>query len=386
MTRGFSLYLDALRAVAAFVVFFSHFAYSRFTGGAYTWFRDYNFGSDAVIVFFVMSGLLIAYAAERSDNLSDFTRARAARLYSVALPAIFLTFVLDSIGRAADPNLYQPPWDRDGSSIIEFVRAITFTNEIWFSGSRLGTNGPYWSLAYEAWYYALFAVFFFVSGAKKWALIIAGAIFVGPRILLLAPCWIAGVVFYNKFIKTTAPTISASLGLAYTLCPVFAYAALQYTDAPTALYAVTALITGLSEPGILYGFSNEFLWNYVLTALIFIHLRGVLALPSWLPAFSEKTKVLIRWPAQRSFSLYLFHYPLISCLTALSPLARNSQFHQILILGGALAISFMLAEATELRLHAWLRKFDHFGKTVRKHGEYKSAAPPQQHTYLFSKK
>ena len=55
-----SVYLDLMRAIAAFVVLLSHFAYPRFTDGAFLVIRDLNLGSDAVVVFFVLSGFVIA--------------------------------------------------------------------------------------------------------------------------------------------------------------------------------------------------------------------------------------------------------------------------------------------------------------------------------------
>ena len=52
MNRGFSLYLDAIRFLAATLVLFSHVAYPRYSNGDLMWMRDLNLGSDAVILFF----------------------------------------------------------------------------------------------------------------------------------------------------------------------------------------------------------------------------------------------------------------------------------------------------------------------------------------------
>ncbi len=52
MNKGLSLWLDVLRVMATFVVVFSHFAYPRFSNGAFQWFRDLNLGSDAVVILF----------------------------------------------------------------------------------------------------------------------------------------------------------------------------------------------------------------------------------------------------------------------------------------------------------------------------------------------
>lgn len=75
MTRGFSIYLDALRLSAALLVLVSHIAYSRFSNGDLGWMRALNLGSDAVILFFVLSGFVIAFttAAKQRGAVTDVT-------------------------------------------------------------------------------------------------------------------------------------------------------------------------------------------------------------------------------------------------------------------------------------------------------------------------
>ena len=277
MNKSLSLHLDGIRALAAFTVFFSHLAYQRFTGGAYLWIRDLNLGSDAVVVFFVLSGFLIAHAAQ-GRTASEFVRARVARITSVALPAIALTLVLDAVGRMGNPVYYAPPWAADGPVLLEVVRAITFTNEWWFFGSRLGTNGPYWSLAYEVWYYALFAASFYAHGRRRMLLLVVGVFFVGPRIMLLAPCWIAGVALYNLGIRDERPRFGPRTARVMALAPFFIYGGLLAVGAPHFFYGLTIAASGLREPSVAFGFSNEFVWNYLVAALVVMHLAGVIAL------------------------------------------------------------------------------------------------------------
>ncbi|KPQ22409.1 MAG: two component transcriptional regulator, LuxR family, partial [Porphyrobacter sp. HL-46] len=77
----------------------SHAGYPRFTEGRWLWVRELNFGSDAVIVFFVLSGLVIAHVAqEKPGGIGRFAFDRATRLMSVALPALVLGFALDRLG------------------------------------------------------------------------------------------------------------------------------------------------------------------------------------------------------------------------------------------------------------------------------------------------
>ncbi|MEQ1609536.1 MAG: hypothetical protein ABL956_11305 [Hyphomonadaceae bacterium] len=68
MSRALSLWLDAARAGAAVVVLLSHFAYAWASGGGLAWIRDWNLGSDAVVLFFVLSGLVIAHTTAVKDH------------------------------------------------------------------------------------------------------------------------------------------------------------------------------------------------------------------------------------------------------------------------------------------------------------------------------
>ena len=55
----------------------------------------------------------------------------------------------------------------DNTAWVVFLAAATFTNEIWFSSIRPFSNGPFWSLGYEAWYYAIFGVWTFTRGRRR---------------------------------------------------------------------------------------------------------------------------------------------------------------------------------------------------------------------------
>ncbi len=79
MGPALSIYLDALRFVAAFVVFLSHYATHAFSGGVLWQIEPY--GRTAVLVFFVLSGVIIAWVTEsREETLREFAISRIARI------------------------------------------------------------------------------------------------------------------------------------------------------------------------------------------------------------------------------------------------------------------------------------------------------------------
>lgn len=129
----------------------------------YVWwfFAAQQFGHQAVVGFFVMSGYLVGGAVLRNihgrrEKLRDYFIHRICRIYLVLAPALLLTAVLDLSGRMFFTNSGVYAWP-----IFEghFSAALFFATLANFQGilfDYFGTNGPMWSLACEFWYYVLF--------------------------------------------------------------------------------------------------------------------------------------------------------------------------------------------------------------------------------------
>ena len=198
MSRGFSLYLDGVRAFAALVVLISHFAYTRFTDGDYVMVRECNLGSDAVIMFFVLSGFVIAFTVETRDHTwKRFAFNRASRLYSVAVRPVVLTLVFDALGSSLNPAAYDGWWYNKAPLVRTASVSALFANEWGAISLRLGTNGPYWSLSYEAAYYILFGFAVYLSGLCRPLLLAATTLLFGPKVVVLMLAWILGAVAYH---------------------------------------------------------------------------------------------------------------------------------------------------------------------------------------------
>ena len=347
MSRGFSTYLDALRALAALVVLLSHFAYSRFTDGHYLIIRDLNLGSDAVILFFVLSGFVIAYTRETKDHTwRQFAFNRATRLYSVALPAIGLTVVFDAIGASMHPAAYEGWWhSRTPLSVAVPVSAV-FANEWGSAGLRLGTNGPYWSLSYEAAYYVLFACAVYLRGVQRCLLLAAGGLLFGLKVLLLLPAWILGAIVYHRLAlsdncqernwRAPARIAAAGTAAAYALCLAL--------DIPETLMHLSTEWLG-SHVITHLRFSDEFLWNALVGFLFAIHLLSVATLLRGQQRPGAASR-MIRWLAGASFSVYLVHYPALQLVDSLLPnspgVGRDTALFVI-----TLAICFVFAQIFE---------------------------------------
>lgn len=304
MTRSFSLYLDVLRILAAVVVVLSHFGYSRFTDGRWLWVRELNLGSDAVVVFFVLSGLVIAFTAEAKDRtIGGFAFNRITRIMSVALPALVIGWMLDRMGAQLFPDFYALGWYQPLPIAEQLLRGLSFSNEWAGMETRLGTNGPYWSVSYEVAYYAIFAMAFYLRGVLRVVLVFGAVILVGLNILLLAPCWLIGTMTWQHIKQ--GRKLRRDTARALFLTPLIIYAAALVVDLPAILLYFTKI--GLGLDGL--RFSDEFLWNGILAVGVAVHLIGAASLFQTEPTAQQSTR--IRWLAGGSFSLYLMHYPLL---------------------------------------------------------------------------
>lgn len=320
MTPGFSLWLDALRAAAALCVLFGHMAHIRFTGGDYYFLRDINIASDAVIVFFVLSGVVIAYTAGRDGSLERYAFNRATRLYSVLIPALALTLAFDAIGTRIDMSAY--PADYYGVlPVWEFLaRGLSFSNE-WqglMERVRLGTNGPLWSLSYEVGFYMLFGAALFLHGALRWVMLALIALVVGLPVLALLPAWLMGVAVWS--LGGRLARIAAPRAWALALVPVVALIVLKAAGLDRLLTLVTAQAIAPVSHHALLAYSDEVLWNSVIGACVALHLLGVrhIALDRSGAAPGPAAR-LVRWVAGASFSIYVVHYPTLHLLDATLP-------------------------------------------------------------------
>src|SRR6188768_540785 len=178
MNKELSTYLDVLRVGAAATVFMGHLSWIAISGGLLWQMQPY--GHSAVIVFFVLSGFVIQYAADvKERTLFDYSVARLARLYSVVLPAILLTAVCDAIGMQHNAAVYD--MSRETHPLWRMLLGVLFLTQSWGHASLL-SNEAYWSLPHEFWYYVIFAAATFLKGRQRiLALVVSGAI-AGPAI------------------------------------------------------------------------------------------------------------------------------------------------------------------------------------------------------------
>ncbi len=196
MPRGFSIYLDLIRIFAAFNVFLCHaFTFKMLVTNAPAWAW---WSHESVIVFFVLSGLVIAHVAlTKEHSLDAYVISQLVRIYSVVIPAIIVSFVADRNGMLFNPIFYAQ-FTTQSEPIARTLISLFFLNESWTLTTKLFSNQPYWSISYEVFYYILFACSFYLKGAVRIFCFVSCALLAGPKILLLFPVWLLGVFVYKE--------------------------------------------------------------------------------------------------------------------------------------------------------------------------------------------
>jgi peptidoglycan/LPS O-acetylase OafA/YrhL len=339
MNRSTSLYLDLFRLTAALVVMLSHVSFRGLTGGQLGAFA--GAGVQAVDAFFVLSGFVIAYVCTVKENdVRSYFVSRAARIYSVALPAILLTAVLDAIGLTADPSVYSGPYQAFTPGLL--VRSVTFLGEQWNAHRFPGTDGPYWSLGFEVWYYAAFGAYVFVPGRARWLAAFAVLAFIGPKVAVMFPPWLMGVGCYKFCRVQRLPNragwllwgISFLLLAGYQLIP---HSTLQ----PFMPFSLT--------PARLLSTAQD----YFLAGVFSMNIIGFVVISDSLAPWLKRYARAIRWLAGSTFAIYLAHLPIMHCLAALSPWPKSSPWTLALLLTATPAACVAFAQISERRKHVW---------------------------------
>jgi peptidoglycan/LPS O-acetylase OafA/YrhL len=214
--------LDLMRGIAALLVLIQHtrqlllLTTSEVPGmtvGQKAFYFLTSLGGASVMVFFVLSGFLVGASVIqdfRKDNWSwrKYLSARLARIYTVLLPVIIIGTLLDVAG-----NYYlgtASVYALDSFNSMYTQQIITqvnvenlFGNLLHLQGimvPTLGSNGPLWSMAYEAWYYLLFPLLFSALYNRKkpaqlifyLALTLAIFAFIDLKMSLLFLVWLMG--------------------------------------------------------------------------------------------------------------------------------------------------------------------------------------------------
>ena len=195
MNKGLSVFLDLSRWVAAILVLVTHLnnrMFIHFGGvspndrsiGLYIWTFVCGFAHHAVVIFFVLSGFLVGGKLMRDAKkidygyLSKYSIARISRIYTVLIPALALTTLLDWVGASYlnGADVYSIAEQTQRLNLVTLLGNVVNLQNIFFL--TYGTDNALWTLASEFWYYMtaplLLAPFTQLRGRLRWFLFAIG--------------------------------------------------------------------------------------------------------------------------------------------------------------------------------------------------------------------
>lgn len=350
MPKPFSVYLDLVRFLAACLVYLYH--------SNQRWLVEpilpaSHYGHSSVIVFFVLSGYVIAYiTATKERDWQSYAASRLSRVFSVAIPAIVLTIALDAVGRQLAPSAYGYPFDWFG---LRVASSLLMANEAWFVSITTFSNVPYWSICYESWYYVGFGLLTFLPRSRAWTLIGLLALALGPKIVLLAPIWAMGVALFRwrRLVE-----ISETLGWMLAVSSMAGIVLFHWLGVEQGTSAWLESVIG-KQGFVQLTFSRFFISDYLLGPLVMLHFAGVRRVAANLAPMLMALEKPVKRVAAYTFTLYLMHQPLFLFWGAVLRGDPNGYVNWIAITCLVALSVAAIGGATETRRHVltrWIRQ------------------------------
>ena len=302
-----------------------------------------------LVALFLMSGIVIRYVTVlRKGRIEDYWVDRASRVYSVVIPSLLFTVVASYAALAINPGYFEPRWGVDmPNPLLRIFLNLTFLAQSWKFTLSPFDNEPFWTLSYEVFYYAMYAVLLYLTGIRRWFWFVLLGALAGPHILLLLPLWLFGCWLHDLYQRFRIANISARVLhliflatgltglLAVPFCVQLMIAAknvvtrlfLAHGHQPVNLHWAYVYYTiGLPMGFIL-------LWSMLLLDRVRVNDKA-----AWISS--------IRLLSEATFPIYLIHFPLFVLIASLVPYDRHNSWFKLGMLALVIAISASLARPT----------------------------------------
>lgn len=357
---GKSDFLNLVRWIAAVAVVLGHvdMYLAQFAGAGSQGWSSFGYAGlhshAAVMLFFVLSGYVVAYATNKKLESEDYGfRAyfldRWSRIYSVLLLAVAFTVIIDFLGRQVSAAYYDPEFLPQSGFAVRLAVNVFALQGIQGHRIQLGSNPALWSIGYEFIFYLLYGLVFFRTKlfSRTWmapALLCVALVVVGWKMAFYFGIWLLGVLAYRLSQASGLRTISCSRWLLLLIL------------AGANHYLVFANVFGLPEvlQDMLFG-------AVVAVLLVFDASHGCKASDRLAPANA--------YMADFSYSLYAFHMPIIFffCSVFFAQYFRDApQFVTGLILAlGCLLAARIFFAIGEARRFGYRRAADYILRKVR---------------------
>ncbi len=353
MKRGVSLYLDLVRFSAAMIVFIEHFrertkrAFSEiWVSHPFAYTHLFPLSQTAVIVFFVLSGFVIAHVlATRERTPLEYAASRFGRLYSVVVPALLLMLAVNYLITLRYPDAFDTQGDRI-TVFFDYLRTSVFVSNFWLWREFEITGAPFWSLSIEVTYYIGIALLVFIKGRVRIVSLVLLCLAAGPTMILLAPTWLAGYGVYHLSLRRRLPAAAAamcwltSLGL-LLLCPLIE---IHMRQPMPFLRMPDRHVGGL-------------LASYAGAGLFALNILAFNDFSDWAEPLLRRFSGLIRWLGSITFALYMFHMSILSFFVVY-PIGQIGSHTQLAaMIGGTFLLAATVGHLCEQSKGAYKKAF-----------------------------
>lgn len=290
--------IESLRGFAALYVFAGHLALISFEKGE-IWGWPFRFGQEAVMLFFLISGFVIMYSMETSEDksFSRYLRHRFFRIYPIFLFSLLLSY-----------------WLARPDTLLHFAGNLLMLQDFGYAKpgvivNPFAGNTPLWSLSYEWWFYLMFypiyqlvaerSRLFLITAAAVIAVIAYNATYWQPLLFLAYfPIWWCGAEI-GLAVKRNTPIPFARIFTALAIL--------------TATFAIYAVIELLKRDALFFGLHPALELRHagaslaMVAALFMVRNSFFIEKPNWLLApFSPFAPI--------SYGIYALHYPIIAAI------------------------------------------------------------------------
>lgn len=306
-----------------------------------------KFGQEAVLLFFLVSGFVIAYSqlgSRTPKSPSAFLVHRAIRIYPIFLASIVLAALAAmASGDAGCINAKDLIGNLLMLQDIGFLKSGTWVEPFC-------SNSPLWSLSYEWWFYAAFALLF---ASDRWSMklrrtFVATAAILGSVLSLLYPAqpllfasyfslWWAGLELCLEYMQRKETSFQ---GQKFSLFLIFACATVWAIPVVRALLLHEPLVLG-REPFLQL---RHFGAGFIFVAIAIVASRTMLAPKGLIRVFS-----LV---APLSYGLYASHQPVISLVRMLIP-GGGEGLVLMATVSGAFFVAYLLEIIIQPRIAEW---------------------------------
>lgn len=305
-------WLESLRGIACLAVVFEHYLDPKIF--------YFSLGNFGVIVFFIISGYIVTSSTIRKENETpmSFVMLRVARLYPAYIISVLLCFF---VYQSTIPDLL--------ANITMFQRFIGFKD----------INGVYWTLQIEWVFYLIIAASLLMTGISKAKLKFAFIAFVTIAIVF-------GLIRYFGNIK--APS-AMPIGLSVIL--ISAIFTTEKDNHQRLIYG-SAFIFFIVIASSFLSYSKD--WGYNENPYRFI-ISDLSAISVFLSFKILRPKIMIlEFFGKISFSLYLFHLPILKITSGI--IGANSQISVIASLIISVIVSYLIFKFVEMPSNTAMKK------------------------------